>query len=96
MSETIGQLMKETEQQRDPLESLENIQQLIADGGEITIGPMAGIACVATAVDDSNCLAMLQRRRNESLYQLLLRLDFAIDEALKEGGIIDEINSISQ
>jgi hypothetical protein len=51
---------------------------------------------VATAVDDSNCLAMLQKRRNESLYQLLLRLDLAIDEALKEGGIIDEINSPSQ
>lgn len=85
--------MKDTDQHRDPLESLENIEQLIADGGEITIGPMAGIACVATAVDDSNCLAMLQRRRSESLYQLLLRLDLAIDVALEQGEFIDEINS---
>ena len=77
---------------KDPLSSLPSIQHLIEDGGEISVGPMAGLPCVATAVDDSMCLAMLQRRSGESLYALLTRLDRAITMALDEGIIVDEIN----
>ena len=42
------------------------------------------VGCVATATDGHNCLAMLVRRRGETLAQLLTRLDQAIDKALTE------------
>lgn len=75
--------------------SLPNIAELIADG-EITVGVLRPIGCVATATDGHNCLAMLVRRRGETLAQLLARLDQAIDKALTEDIFTDEINPPSK
>ena len=72
--------------------SLPNIANLISDG-EITVGVLRPVGCVATATDGHNCLAMLVRRRGETLAQLLTRLDQAIDKALTEDIYTDEINS---
>ena len=77
---------------KDPLSSLPAIQHLIEDGVEISVGPMEGLPCVAKAVDDSMCLAMLQRRSGGSLYVPLMRPDRAITVALDEGIIVDEIH----
>jgi hypothetical protein len=74
--------------------SLPNIADLISDG-EITVGVLHPVGCVATATDGYNCLAMLVRRRGETLAQLLTRLDQAIDKALTEDIYTDEINSPS-
>lgn len=71
--------------------SLPNIAQLI-DDGEITIGMLRPVGCVATAADEDCTYAMLVRRRGESLFQLLARLDQAIDKALTLGIFTDEIN----
>jgi acetylglutamate kinase len=71
--------------------SLPNIAQLI-DDGEITIGMLRPVGCVATAADEDCNYAMLVRRRGESLVQLLTRLDQAIDKALTLGIFTDEIN----
>jgi acetylglutamate kinase len=71
--------------------SLPNIAQLI-DDGEITIGMLRPVGCVATAADEDCNYAMLVRRRGESLFQLLTRLDQAIDKALTLGIFTDEIN----
>jgi hypothetical protein len=71
--------------------SLPNLAQLISYG-EITIGVLRPIGCIATATDGHNCLAMLVRRRGETLDQLLTRLDQAIDKALTEDIYTDEIN----
>ncbi len=71
--------------------SLPNIADLISDG-EITVGVFRPVGCVATATDGHNCLAMLVRRRGETLAQLLTRLDQAIDKALTEDIYTDEIN----
>ena len=71
--------------------SLPNIAELIQDG-EITIGRLRPIGCVATAADEDCTYAMLVRRRGESLLQLLVRLDQAIDQALTLGIFTDEIN----
>ena len=71
--------------------SLPNIAHLIEDG-EVTIGMLRSVGCVATAVDDDCNYAMLVRRRGESLFQLLTRLDQAIDKALTLGIFTDEIN----
>ena len=38
---------------------MNNIEALIADGGEITVGPIGPIECAATAADGHNALAML-------------------------------------
>ena len=71
--------------------SLSNIAELIEDG-EITIGMQRPLGCVATAADEDCTYAMLLRRRGESLSELLVRLDQAIDKALTVGIFTDEIN----
>jgi hypothetical protein len=70
---------------------LPNITTLIQDG-EITVGTLRPVGCVATASDGHNCLAMLVRRKGETLAQLLIRLDLAIAKAYTEDIFTDEIN----
>ena len=72
---------------------LENIEFLIDGNGDITIGQVGSIRCVATAADEDQCLAMLQRRPGESLMELLQRLDAAIADAYENGVYIDEVNT---
>jgi hypothetical protein len=72
--------------------SLPNIAELITYG-EITLGVLRRVGCVATATDGHNCLAMLVRRRGENLAQFLLRLDQTIDKALTDDIYTDEINA---
>ena len=72
--------------------SLPNIAELITYG-DITLGVLRPVGCVATATDGHNCLAMLVRRRGENLAQFLVRLDQAIDKALTEDIYTDEINA---
>jgi len=69
-----------------------NIELLLADRGDITVGRLDPIPCVASAANDDMCFAMLQRRPGESLIDLLQRLDAAIAEAYETGICIDEIN----
>lgn len=69
-----------------------NIEALIVDGGEITLGALPPHECAATAVDGSNCLAMLVRRDGESLNALQRRLDKAIGLAWSGDLFIDEVN----
>lgn len=72
--------------------SLRHISELIAYG-EITVGEKVPMGCIAVAHDGHNSLAMLRRRKGESLIQLLTRLDQAIAKANNEGVFTDEINS---
>ena len=71
--------------------SLPNIEALIAYG-DITLGVLHPIGCIATAADEDRCLAMLVRRSGETLGQLLIRLDRAIEKAVNEDIFTDEIN----
>jgi hypothetical protein len=71
--------------------SLPNIADLITYG-EITVGVVRPMGCIAVATDGQNSLAMLVRHRGETLAQLLARLDQAIDKALTEDVYTDEIN----
>ena len=70
-----------------------NIEALIEDGGEITLGALPPHQCAATAADGSNCLTMLVRRDGESLNALLKRLDKAIGVAWSNDKFIDEVNN---
>ncbi|MDI3513331.1 MAG: hypothetical protein PWP40_560 [Rhodocyclaceae bacterium] len=76
----------------DPLAVLKNVDWLISNGGHISLGAVGPVECAAVASDESDCLAMLQRRDGESLYQLLTRLDAAIARAWDAGEFTDEIN----
>jgi hypothetical protein len=71
---------------------LKNIDFLIRSDGEITLGRVGPIRCAAIACDPHSSLAMLVRRRNESLMALLERLDAAIEDALEREVFVDEIN----
>jgi hypothetical protein len=72
--------------------AFENIEFLIENHGEITIGEVGSVRCAATAADEDQCLAMLQRRPGETLTELLQRLDAAIADAYENNVYIDEIN----
>ena len=76
-----------------PGDALENIDELVSNGGQISVGQMSPIPGAAIANDEHNCLAMLQRRKGESLRDLLVRLDAAIAIAWNEERFIDEINT---
>lgn len=69
-----------------------NIESLIDGDGDITIGRIGPVRCAATAADEDQCLAMLQRWQGESLFALLQRLDEAIAIAYDDGEFTDEIN----
>lgn len=71
---------------------MKNIEALINDGGEITVGAIAGIDCGATAADGHNALAILVRRDGETLNALLKRLDKAVGRYYDTGEPADEIN----
>ena len=72
--------------------ALANIATLIDSGGQITLGALHPIKCVAIANNDHNSLAMLKRRPGETLHQLLRRLDAAVDRAWNANQFTDEIN----
>ena len=74
---------------------LTHLIALIEGGGQLTLGALPPIKCVAVANDDDVCYAMLQRRPGETLQQLLERLDAAIDLAWTSDQYTDEINTPS-
>jgi hypothetical protein len=69
-----------------------NIDALVKSGGEVTIGRIGPVRCGATAADEDQALAMLVRQPEESLEELLDRLDRAIVKAWDGKEYIDEIN----
>lgn len=71
---------------------MRNIEALVDEGGDISIGPVPPFECVAAASDGSNCLAMLVRRDGETLGALLKRLDKAIALAWSDDEFTDEVN----
>jgi hypothetical protein len=72
--------------------AVKNIEALIENGGEITLGRIHGVDCAATAADPHNAVAMLVRRDGETLGALLKRLDRAIGAYYVDGETIDEVN----
>ena len=66
---------------------------MIDGNGDIAIGHVGPVLCAATACNEHQALAMLVRRDDETLEQLLIRLETAIDKAIEEEIFIDEINN---
>ena len=88
---TSRRLEKPSEQ--DPVADLLPHLAAFLDDGEITLGIMEPVGPVAVASDGSNTLAMLRRRKSETLTALLARLDYAIGIAVSEDIFTDEINT---
>ena len=77
---------------KSKLPNLPYVNEII-EVGSITIGIMPPITeCVAVAHEGRNTLAMLVRRKGETLTQLLTRLDLAIARAQTEEVFTDEVN----
>lgn len=74
------------------MDEFENISRLVMNGGDVTLGRAGPVACAVTASDEDQCLVMLVRRPDESLSELLGRLDAAIYNALENQVFTDEIN----
>jgi hypothetical protein len=74
---------------------MKHIEALIDEGGDITLGRLDDMECVATAADEHNTLAMIVRREGETLTALLKRLDRAIGRYYDSGETTDEINTPS-
>ncbi len=58
----------------------------------MSIGKIGSISCAAVACDEDSQLAALVKKENESLMDLLKRLDKSIILALEEEKYIDEIS----
>ena len=71
---------------------MKNIEALIEDGGDITVGKLGEIDCAASAADGHNMLALLARRDGETISALLKRLDKAIGRYYETDEVTDEIN----
>ena len=73
---------------------LSHLAVRIKAGGDITLGHLDAVnRCVATASDEAQCLAMLVRRKGESLDDLMRRLDAAIRDVYENERFIDEVNA---
>ena len=72
--------------------NIENVSWLIENGGNITIGDIGSVQCVAAASDENNQLALLVKDEDETLLDLLQRLDQSIATARDEDIFIDEVN----
>jgi hypothetical protein len=76
-------------------QSLPYLEELMQHG-QITLGNVRPVGCVAVAHDGRQTVSMLLRREGETVTQLLTRLDLVIAKALNEGIRTDEVNPISQ
>ena len=71
---------------------LTNIELQIDGNGQVRLGKIGPVHCGAVASDEDQCLATLVKDAEESLGELLLRLDRAIEDALERDIFVDEIN----
>lgn len=67
-----------------------NLEALIEDGGEVTLGREDDYPFVAIAIDE-DVVAMLVRREGETLTALLRRLNRAVGKYFECGEVIDEV-----
>jgi hypothetical protein len=71
---------------------LAHIEALLDHSGQIMLGTVRPIVAAAVAHDGKQTLAMLKRQPDETVEQLLQRLDQAVHTATDTGARVDEIN----
>lgn len=70
-----------------------NLEALLDEGGNLSLGQIAPIPYAAVAADGSTMLVALVRQPDESFIDLLNRLDRALAEVNATGAAIDDINT---
>lgn len=70
-----------------------NLEALLEEGGNLSLGQIAPIPYAAVAADGHTMLVALVRQPNESFIELLTRLDHALREVNATGAAIDDINT---
>lgn len=68
------------------------LEALLEGGDQIMLGTVQPIVGAAVAHEGRQTLAMLKRRPDETVEQLLERLDHAFSKAIDTGARVDEIN----
>jgi hypothetical protein len=71
--------------------SLPHVTGLILNGGSITIGRVEPLDGIAVAAGAAKVLATLVRREDETVEELLRRLDAAVGQAVQSGAAVNEI-----
>jgi hypothetical protein len=69
-----------------------HIEEFLESGGKIEIGRVSPIGDVAVASDENTMLAALTRNADETLMELIQRLEAAVDLAVNHDTFTDEIN----
>ena len=82
---------KQSRLRTETLPPLRYVEHLLQGHGDITLGRVEDHPCVATAADEDQQLAMLVRRKGETLAELLVRLDQAIESAYECRHVINEV-----
>ena len=75
-----------------PSFGLKNLERMVDEDGGITVSVIESFGCIAAAAEKAHSVAMLRRRRGESLTELLQRLDAAVATAYATGSRVDEVN----
>ena len=70
-----------------------NLEALLEEGGNLSLGQIAPIPYAAVAADGPTMLVALVRQPNESFIELLTRLDHALREVNATDAAIDDINT---
>lgn len=70
-----------------------HVEAFLESGGHIELGRVSPIGYVAVASDEHTMLAALTRNPEESLMDLIHRLDVAVDLAVNHDTFTDEINA---
>ena len=70
-----------------------NLEALLEEGGNLSLGRIAPIPYAAVAADEYSMLVAIVRQPNESFVELLNRLDHALGEVNATGTTIDDINN---
>ena len=70
---------------------MRNIEALIEDGGDVSLGREDDYPFVAIATEGDDVVAMLVRKEGETLTALLRRLDRAVGKYFENGQVIDEV-----
>ena len=79
--------------EQDASDRWPNLQELIESDGTLNIGQVEPLpSCTAIAAQGRQVYAMLAVEDDETLTDILNRLDAAIEKALDDGTITDEIN----
>ena len=74
-------------------QALVGLEDFLADDGQISLGNISAVRGAAVASDAHNMLAAIVQRSGETLGQLLIRLDIAVQLALEHNCFVDEINA---